>query len=123
MLSYLGFKVPYMGFDAHCTVLYLGDTEEEKADEIRKFLDQSQLATFSSHANRKGIELFGPNLDVPVVTLEVNDSVNDIRRLCEKNFESPSEFKEWNPHVTLDLETPGSLVIPPILSLIEFGLY
>jgi 2'-5' RNA ligase len=123
MLSYLGFKVPYMGFDAHMTVLYIGDTEEEQADEIRKFLEEAQLPTFSATAQRDSIKLFGPNEDIPVLTLIVPEAVRDIRTLLEDKFDNASEFKDWNPHVTLDFECPGVIQIPPMLSLIEFGLY
>lgn len=126
MVSYLGFKVKDMGFDAHLTVLYLGyiTHDQEKIARVNEFLamNRDELSG-SDYVIRHDIELFGPEKNLPVVTVMVGKHLWAIRKMAELQLWNASEFKDWNPHITLDLEAPGDLRIPKAIKVSDFGLY
>lgn len=100
--------------DAHCTLLYLGDMAE--ATFTKEDL-QIVLKRLSTKAPGKiqitGLDLFGPNKNVLVATLDRTDlqPVRDSfgRTLAKINIENASEYKDYNPHVTISEDFSGTL--------------
>jgi 2'-5' RNA ligase len=126
-VSYLGFKALDMGFDAHLTVLYLGNIthEQEKLDSVATFLEgfRQEFHDSSSYVIRNDIQMFGPNKDIPVVRVIPNKQMWYWRKLAESMLWNASEFKEWNPHITIDLNAPSNIILPKVIKVTDFGLY
>ena len=124
--SYIGFKAMDMGFDAHVTMLYLGKLtpqEEAHCDSILSLLTLKLMNNWANNwAMRDELKMFGPNNDIPVVTLEKSDYLSSIRSTLELTFNSPSEYG-FNPHITLDLNGMHTIRIPTAIRLVQFGLY
>jgi 2'-5' RNA ligase len=122
-LTYIGFKALGMGFDAHLTVIYTGRMNPEKEDKVRQLLDKVPMRDHYCDVQRKRIALFGPTLTTPVVLVEVPGSLLTVRdKLIEAGVPNPSQYK-WNPHITLDIKTPGTITIPSTIILSNFDLY
>lgn len=126
MKNYIGLQAVGMGFDAHMTLLYTGllsPVQEAKVQGILTSLGP-RLKYKVFGMERKSIEMFGPNYDTPVITLHMREDLKDIRNeLIAKGIPAPSEFTEWNPHITLKLNHPHTIEIPAIIRLVGLGLY
>lgn len=120
MPSYVGFKAWDMGFDAHMTVCYFGDeATEETLAKIQKIVEDPYWQG-PAFATRKGFELFGPDNDIPVATLSVPVGMHHLREELQQF--SVSQFTDWKPHITLDLEAP-EIRIPQVIRLDFLGVY
>lgn len=122
MKNYIGYKALGMGFDAHLTLLYTGNLEEDQAKSIEEFLLTIDPSLNHFMGVRQEIKMFGPNNDIPVVTVMVPDYIHKLREtLIKAEIPNPSEFS-WNPHVTLDLSV-YSIRLPLGMTFDDLGLY
>lgn len=111
-----------MGFDAHLTVLYLGELRTER-DEVDEYLEANNLNGLSAMVIRDSVDLFGPELTIPVLKVFPPVELWDLRKKVEHELWNESQFKVWNPHITLDFDSAGTIHIPEYIKLREFGLY
>lgn len=119
--SYVGFKALDMGFDAHLTVCYFGkDVAEETLLNIRQIVENPIWQGFL-YVKREDIKLFGPDGEVPVVTVWVPIELKMLRKELEQF--SISQFTEWNPHISLVLDGPETIQIPEWIKLVDLGVY
>lgn len=126
MKNYIGLRATNMGFDAHMTLLYTGHLSPVQELKVQRALDwiDSRLKYQVFNMDRKSIEMFGPNKDIPVLTLYPKDDLNEIREsLIGKGVPAPSAFAEFNPHITLKLNHNYTIEIPPRIRLVGLGLY
>jgi 2'-5' RNA ligase len=123
-MSYIGYKAQGMGFDAHLTILYLGreNLGPEKELEVVDFLEGDSWLS-APKVMRQTIDLFGPNNDIPVIRVMVPPELTWLRNEALKEFGNGSEFKDWNPHITLDLIHLDIVRIPFEIQLTDLGLY
>jgi hypothetical protein len=122
-MSYISFKAQDMGFDAHLTVLYLG--EDEPTREQRFAFDKIMADgkwQGDSLAKRWFIDLFGPETNIPVLRVFVPPELLAFRMLCESIMGNGSEYKNWNPHITLDLAHNDTIHIPSEIKLTDLSL-
>lgn len=119
--TYVAFKALDMGFDAHMTVIYLG-----KISVLQERLAQTIIDEFPYlyQVGRNNIEMFGPNNDIPVVTVIPPVGIWKLRKKLEQYsyLPNPSEYA-WNPHITLDAKPNQVIIIPPAIRLTMLGLY
>jgi hypothetical protein len=128
-MSYIAFKAQGMGFDAHLTVLYLGEGEptQEQIDLFEKirteFIEGNPEQFDIIIAQRWFIDLFGPKRDIPVLRVLLPSKMVGLRSICEAYLGNASEFKDWNPHITLDFAHSNEVNIPFDIQLTDLGLY
>lgn len=124
-MSYIAYKAQDMGFDAHLTVLYLGseNLDDETEAQVKEYLATSPSAVDAIHCMRIGIDMFGPRRDLPVVRVTVPPVMVWLRNELVREFGNASEFKDWNPHITLDFAHTNEINIPFHINLNELGLY
>lgn len=105
--------------EAHCTLYYLGEAPdiEFTPDDLLDALDEAQLVA-PGEVPTAGLELFGPEKDIPVALL---DSL--LLKLQKKMLSGPltargikdgSSFPQYKPHVTM--KNPDT-EIPPTVTL------
>jgi 2'-5' RNA ligase len=112
--------------DPHCTIIYLGKVSKvdfTKAD-VEAALGHVSLEAPGA-VRTKGLEMFGPDKDIPVVTLDPGSQVLVLQRIVVEGIlgvygiENASEFKDYKPHVTItnkDIEIPESVTLgEPVL--------
>lgn len=122
MNTYIGFKAEGMGFDAHLTVLYTGPLDKDRTDAVKSIL--STFAPINIWVERKGIELFGPENNIPVVTVYTSETLINLRqKLLDYGIPNASKFKEWNPHITLAVDPNKIIKIPAAIRLVNLGFY
>lgn len=123
------------GVEAHCTLIYLGKASEVSytKEDVQAILDRIKLKTPSSVVVRD-LELFGPDKDVLVMTLD-DTALSSLRKTLERALlkigaKSGSEFKEYKPHVTLDSKTNltleearDSIALPDTVSFDDVELW
>lgn len=100
--------------DAHCTLIYLGDMKKatfsrEDIEIVIQRLDKRA----PENVIITGLELFGPDNNVLVATLDVI-KLQPIRTsfevtLAKIGVENASEYKDYKPHVTISENFSGSL--------------
>lgn len=125
--TYIGYKALGMGFDAHLTVMYLGQISKLQEDLAVRFLkDHAEMFMFNDYmtARRLKISMFGPNNNIPVVEVAVPNGLHKLRDDLENHsyLPSPSEFA-WNPHITLKINGDDPIFIPSFITLTHLGLY
>lgn len=100
--------------DAHCTLIYLGDmadatfTKEDLEIVIQRLDKRAPEEVIIT-----GMDLFGPDKNVLVATLDTV-KLQPLRRsfevtLAKIGVENASEFKDYKPHVTISEDFSGSL--------------
>ncbi len=117
--TYIGFQAHGFGFEAHLTMSYLGKMIEQYEDEVHKIL--GTLTNRAFYVERNSINLFGPNKDIPVITVNVDTELMDLKKTLDALIEDNSSY-EWNPHITLDTSI-GDLCIPQRIRLSNLNLY
>lgn len=125
MKNYIGLQATGMGYDAHMTLLYTGNLTDSAEARVQRILDSlgTRLKYRVFSLDRKSIEMYGPNKDIPVLTLHMHKDLQRIReQLIGKGVPSPSEFG-FNPHITLKLNHHYTVEIPPKIRLVGLGLY
>ena len=101
--SYIGLKAWGFGVDAHLTLLYTGDLSPEQEEATQELVSRVVNSAFYSIATRVGFDLFGPQLNIPVLKVSVLDEVYALREyFIENGVPNGSEFG-FNPHITLNL--------------------
>ena len=117
------YPVTLTDVDWHCTIIYLGQTDEVSftKEDLAPVTDRlKDLPEFGSV--KVGDEaMFGPDSDVPVWLLEDTDGrLADVHTLISGMFkllgiESASEFKdEYRPHITVEsheISKPGEITL------------
>jgi len=119
--------------DAHCTVMYLGQIDElnytadDVVDAIRGYSSGILL-----HAKIRGLEMFGPDNDIPVFRLDEPTLEPRMRAiqaaLHARDIRSTSEYYqegvEYKPHVTWPgLDIKETIQIPKYVLLTEPELW
>lgn len=111
--------------EPHCTVIYLGKTKEvdfTKAD-VEAALHQAGLIEPGAIPTN-GVEMFGPEKDIPVVALKSTKFLNLQRDVLEailltRGIKNGSEFKDYKPHITIknkNIDIPESVTLQaPVL--------
>lgn len=122
--TYIGFKAWGFGFDAHLTMVWTDVLSDRQVEDIRKILHANVSSSYFSLAKRLSIEMFGPNKDIPVLTVEPHEELYVLREVLAEHpaIPNPSEFS-WNPHITLKAEPMQPLVIPPVIKLSLLDVY
>lgn len=102
------------GVEAHCTLIYLGKVSEATftKEDVQSVLDRMQISA-PGEVSTLSLELFGPEQDALVITLDDTRLV-DIRNSIEKSLSevgsgNASEYADYRPHVTLDAKTDLTL--------------
>lgn len=113
---WLEFKAWDMGFDAHLTLHWMGKCEGTQTFPIRKWLAETQVGTYTTYVKPTGIEIFGSDNEVAVVTVDTFPDITEMKNQVEELFPSPSEFS-FRPHITLKGIGFNSITIPPIIKL------
>lgn len=67
--------------------------------------------------------MFGSDYSIPVLKVDVAQSLYLMRSNLTKEFGNASQFVNWNPHITLELNTDGPIIIPPVIKLSKLGCY
>lgn len=120
-LSYIGMKADII-IDAHLTIVYLGQVDDAEIDHILEVLRVFKIPEIL-FTERLKIEMFGSHKDIPVVRVNPPQELYDlITYLGGHNIVSTAEYP-WNPHITLNLSTEGTIVIPKFIPLYDLGLY
>lgn len=121
--TYIGFKAMNMGFDAHMTVLYLGQITKLQEQLALKFLEDYKHLK-NTPVERVGFDMFGPNYDLPVLRVGVPLELWRFREALENHsyLPNPSSY-DWNPHITLKTKDVGTITIHPTIRLAQLGLY
>ncbi len=121
MKNYIGLKAKGLGFDAHLTLMYTGDLTDEQEEHI-EWLIQPYVREYDCFRHR--IEMFGPNHDIPVVTVNPEPAIWGLRNLLEMSHAIPNPSTLiWTPHITLKWEDPVTLHIPNRIKLTNLDLY
>lgn len=123
-MSYIAYKAQGMGFDAHLTVLYLGEHEptEQEHKLFNGLVDSGFNWPKTTIVQRWFIDLFGPETNIPVVRVFVSPAMIAFRKACEAILGNGSEYKGWNPHITLDLTHLNTIHIPHEIQLTDLSL-
>lgn len=121
--TYIGFKAHGFGFDAHLTVLYIGEQSPELVPHIREYLAETFRFSYPLRVLRESLDLFGPDRTIPVARVTVDNDMRSLRNSLERRFENASQFKDWNPHISLDISVAQDIKLPYIIELTDFGLY
>lgn len=123
MKNYIGFKAWGLGFDAHMTLLYTGDLSPEDEKTVENTISRAVNSSFYSVATRQYLDLFGPDLNVPVLRVSVMDELLALREhFIAAGVPNPSEY-HYNPHISLQFIENQPLVIPAYIRLSHLGLY
>jgi 2'-5' RNA ligase len=100
--------------DAHCTLLYLGDMVEATFSKEDLEIVIKRLNTKApGEVAITGLDLFGPEKNVLVATLDpkklqpIRESFE--RTLAKINIFNASQYKDYNPHVTIAEDFSGTL--------------
>ena len=110
--------------DAHCTIMYLGEIPDVSFTKAQLLAAVQPVApgTYLA-ADTAGVEMFGPDNDIPVVPLQhpLLDVIHKMMtiELLSVGIESASEFTEYRPHVTItdaDTDIPSIIILgPPVV--------
>lgn len=98
--------IPKVNESAHCTVIFLGEVVGISGAYYRtlRALKESKLST-PGEVPVKGLEVFGIDKQVWVVTLDPDPLEGDYNRLLgalrRNGLDSASSFPDYRPHVTL----------------------
>lgn len=103
--------------EAHCTLIYLGDFADAEGqfnkDDLQRVLD---LISFEDLGiiDVEGLELFGRDKDVLVMTLnssKLQEYFNIVAsKLDDMGIENKSSFPGYNPHITLNENYHGPTI-------------
>lgn len=101
--------------DAHCTLLYLGDTADATFTKEDLDIVVQRLKTRPpGEVKITGLDLFGPDQNVLVATLDPTalDPIRGAfeRTLAKINVFNASQYKDYKPHVTISEDFSGTLV-------------
>ncbi len=120
--TYIGMKAWDMGFDAHLTIMYLGPMSYNERNTARWLTDIMRDKYREVYVLRNKIEIFAEN--TPVITVvEHENSLTRLRKWFEEEgLVSPSTFP-FNPHISLNLDVPSTLHLPPQIKLSNLNLY
>lgn len=112
--------------DAHCTLLYLGDMADANftKEDVQNVLKRLDFKA-PGKVRTVGLEFFGPEKNILVTTLET-EQLNHYRETLERvlakiNIHNASEYKDYNPHVTVDEEFDGLASDVAFPETIELG--
>lgn len=101
--------------DAHCTILYLGEMSEINCtrEELQAVVDRLKVKAPGKVAVN-GVDLFGPDKNVLVARLDPTrlEPIREAfeRTLAKINVFNASEYKDYNPHVTITEEFGGTML-------------
>ena len=115
--------------EAHCTLIYLGTVSDASytKEDVQSVLDRMKIKA-PGEVTTSDLALFGPGEDVLVLTLD-SSKLDPIRVSIERGLakigaKNGSEYKTYNPHVTIDSKTSATLneaeesvQIPPSVTL------
>lgn len=101
--------------DAHCTVIYLGDMEDINCtkEDLQNVVNRLKIKAPGDVAVN-GVDLFGPEKNVLVAKLDptnllpIRESFE--RTLAKINVFNGSEYKDYNPHVTITTDFGGTML-------------
>lgn len=100
---------------AHCTLMYLGEIQETgiRMEQITKALEGIEFEP-TGIVDVDGLELFGQDKNVLVMTLKSSDLEENFRKvseaLSEVGIENASSFPDYNPHITLNESYKGPTI-------------
>lgn len=122
MHSYIGFQLPEISDKAHLTLLYLGEDVAKNrlalaTEFVTPFIFDSWLA------KRHSIDMFGPNKNVPVLRVSVSQGLQNLRVDLVEALGNVSEFKDWQPHITLHLDSEYTIHLPREIQLDDLGVF
>lgn len=121
--TYVALKADGMGFDAHMTVIYLGQISKLQERLASQVLEYYQRLSYY-YVERLNITCFGDNNDIPVLRVRPPVGLWDLRTELKQHCYLPNPNKyEWSPHITLKLDHDYPVIIPPIIRLYDLGLY
>ena len=121
--NYIGLKAWGFGFDAHMTLLYTGNLTSSEEKTVQDLISRAVTSSFYSVAVRANLDLFGPELNVPVLRMSVMDEIYALREhFISMGVPNLSEYG-FNPHITLQFVENQPLVIPSHFRLSHLGLY
>lgn len=119
--TYIGFKARGLGFaSAHVTMLYLG--KQKNPQSIVNKLEK-EFNNVSVKCRRGPIAMFGPNQDIPVLTLIPDLKLWGIRRQLEAMYPFYNKTYGFNPHITLEMDTPSNICLPYTVELNYLDFY
>jgi 2'-5' RNA ligase len=115
MGDYIGYEVPYMGFPAHLTLMYLGHIKD---NERFKYIMECMTAITPSHMRipRKRIAMLGADKQTPALLVEFDKGFELISELNDWGIESTSRYP-YNPHITLNMKSENTIRIPHTIHL------
>lgn len=117
--------------EAHSTVIYLGDVDNIKAskEEVLKALSSVSYNP-TGIVDVSGLELFGPESNILVMTLDSSDLTENFGKVSEAlgsiGVENASSFPDYKPHVTLNEDYHGPTIgfsLPTTIGLGEPELW
>lgn len=125
--TYVGLKANNMGFDAHLTVFYLGEITQVQEQLARRVLEDFDYSYPNQifYVERENISMFGPNNDIPVLTvMPMSGALERLRDMFADHayLPNPSEF-DWNPHITIKFKYGAPIILPGLIELTNLGLY
>jgi len=88
----------------HLTVVFLGEVDETRLDELRADLDRAALLAGPFTLHLEGTGTFGREATPRVLWLGVEGDLGPARTLeafLRTELEVPDEGREWTPHLTL----------------------
>lgn len=95
--------------EPHCTLIWLGNIPDVSytKEDVQNLLDRMSIKA-PGEVPTTGVELFGPEGDVLVVTLD-SERLEPIRDAIEEGLKkiggkNASQYKDYKPHVTIDEE-------------------
>lgn len=100
----------------HVTLMYFGKISDEKFKEIEAVVDEwfKNNSPQAFEATFEYVSMFGPDKDVRVLLPDNNDAfLPELRQALEQY--NGSEFKDYKPHFTTDLEAPVTKKIDRVL--------
>lgn len=100
---------------AHCTLIYLGEIKETgiRMEQITSVLRDVEFNP-TGIVDVDGLELFGKDNDVLVMTLKSSDLDENFQKVSEAlssvGIENASSFSDYNPHITLNESYKGPTI-------------
>lgn len=122
-MTYIGYKAHDIGFDAHLTVLFMGLEEIDAREQIAIQQELTEHFKSTEVVFRKDIQMFGPENDIPVLTIHPTVAMINLRIHLANKYGNKSQFKEWNPHITLDFDHTETIHLPWSIRLTDLGVY
>ncbi len=113
--DYIGLHANGMGFEAHLTLMFLGNLDKDRADYVFEIIEELPYLDFT--VKPQSLECFGKK---PVITVNNNTTMtNYLEKLKHRGIESASKFLAFNPHITLKMPTnlDHCLIVPRIIQL------